>query len=145
MVTLGFRKRSALLLCMLGLAGCSSDKPATTTEPAAPATAEERLTAIGKAYQKAASRLGKPPRSAEDIKDDVEGGFTPELLRSPNDYEPFVVLWGVDLNKLPKSGDTGRSSPTRSAARKASASSCATPCPWRRCPRRNSARRRWPR
>ena len=106
MTSLRIRKRYALLLGVLGLLGCSSGKPATTG-PAAPETAEERLTAIGKAYLKAASRLGKPPRGAEDIKDDVEGGFTPELLRSPNDNEPFVILWGVDLNKLPKSGDAG--------------------------------------
>jgi hypothetical protein len=65
--------------------------------PAAPA---QRLLAIGNAYVNAAKRLGRPPKSFQEIMPDLPPDATEEYLRSPGDGERFVILWGVDFNKV---------------------------------------------
>ena len=81
------------LAITLALAGCSGrEKQRNPTE--------ERLYKIGKAYMQANHRLGRGPKDFEEIKPDLEGGITEDMLRSPNDGENFVILWGVDHAKL---------------------------------------------
>ena len=90
----------ALLAGMCGPLGCAG-KP--VDQPRAPA--EEQLYKLGKAYGQAAYRLKRAPTSFEEIKPNVEGPSTDDLLRSANDGEKFVILWGVDYNKLPPGKD----------------------------------------
>jgi hypothetical protein len=89
----------ALTFSLPGLLGCSGngDRPRNPTE--------ERLLEIGGAYVNAATRLGRAPRNFDDLKPNLENGATADFLRSPNDGEPFVVLWGVDFRKLPPGKD----------------------------------------
>jgi hypothetical protein len=64
------------------------------------APAEERLVKLGNAYVSAALRLGRAPEDFNDLKPEL-GDVTEDFLRSAGDGQPFVVLWGVDYNKLP--------------------------------------------
>ena len=52
----------------------------------------------------ASHRLERAPKSFEEIKPDLDGPVSDDLLRSPNDGEPFVILWGVDFVRLPPAG-----------------------------------------
>ena len=83
-------------LAGLTLAGCSS-RPKQQEEPAA-----FRLRKIAQAYQLASDLRGKPPRSAQELsrffKELGETGDPEELLRSPRDGEPFVIVFGVDFD-----------------------------------------------
>jgi hypothetical protein len=86
-----------ILLAALSLAGCFSRK--VVNRPTTPT--EDRLYKIGKAYQRASSRLNRAPVDFEELQPDLEPGDSEDLLRSPNDGEPFVILWGVDYRTLP--------------------------------------------
>ena len=88
--------KAGVLLVLIGLAGCSKKKKADQLDPS-----EERLLKIGRAYVQACHRLQRAPKNVEEIKPDIAGGFTDDLLRSENDGEPFVILWGVDYTQLP--------------------------------------------
>ncbi len=66
-----------------------------------PNTTEDRLLKIGNAYRNAVSRLGRAPKDFQELKPSLEGNATEDFLRSPNDGEPLVVIWGVDFDKLP--------------------------------------------
>jgi hypothetical protein len=91
-----FRKRFIVLLGLLGFIGCSNkgaDRQLDATE--------ERLLKVGQAYIKANYRLQRAPKNADEIKANWEGEFSDDVLRSPNDGEPFVILWGVDFATLP--------------------------------------------
>jgi hypothetical protein len=89
-------KRLALLLILLGLVGCGGGRKQGELNPT-----EQRLWTIGKAYVEACNGLGRAPTNFAEIKPYVEGEVSDDLLRSPNDGEPFVILWGVDYNRLP--------------------------------------------
>jgi hypothetical protein len=98
--TIRLWKGFALLVTMPILAGCSSprgDPPLTPTE--------ERLYKIGKAYIQATTRLKRAPRNFAEIKANLAGEVSDDWMRSANDGEPFVVLWGVDYNRLPPGRD----------------------------------------
>jgi hypothetical protein len=84
-----------IVLIAIGLTGCKGGR-ATSRNPT-----EERLYKIGKAYNDTCFRLQRPPENLEDIKPDIPGGFSDEVLISPNDGEKFVILWGVDFPTLP--------------------------------------------
>jgi hypothetical protein len=59
--------------------------------------AEKELSAIAVAYQDAMSQNERPPKSADDIKPFLKRFGDPEdLLVSPNDNQPYVIVWGVD-------------------------------------------------
>jgi hypothetical protein len=78
---------------LAGLAGCGSSDPKVV-----PLTAsEQKLTHVALAYREAHSRLHHGPKDADELKPFLkEFGDPEELLVSPNDGEPYVVVWGVD-------------------------------------------------
>jgi hypothetical protein len=55
------------------------------------------LRMVGEAYREYLSHEKKPPQAAD---------FAAEAAdwKSPRDEKPFVIVWGVDLNKLPDGG-----------------------------------------
>jgi hypothetical protein len=55
------------------------------------------LSEISVAYLKATTALNRPPKEASELKPYLEAGKEVEqLLTSPNDNKPFVILWGTD-------------------------------------------------
>lgn len=59
-----------------------------------------RLGAIQYAYQKAAQKLHRPPAKLEEIRPYLtELGNPEELLVSPRDGKPYVIVWGFDREK----------------------------------------------
>jgi hypothetical protein len=76
--------------------GCSRGGGVTTLPPTA-----DRLLALGNAYRNAVQRLGHPPKDFQELQPSLEGNASEEFLRSPTDGDPFVVMWGVDYDKLP--------------------------------------------
>jgi hypothetical protein len=53
-------------------------------------------------YAAAQRSLGRPPRGIEDLKAVAkEYGDLDRLLKSPNDGQPYAIVWGVDLGNAP--------------------------------------------
>jgi hypothetical protein len=60
----------------------------------------EHLTAIRKAYLAATKRLGHRPKNLEELKPSLAAEGNPdELLVSPNDNLPYVIVFGADPRK----------------------------------------------
>lgn len=85
------RPRAVILACVL--AGCASPPPEEQIDPA-----ERRLRLLHGAYEAAFRRLGRPPRDAQELAEHLPRGE--DVLVSPNDGEPFVVLWGVSCTPV---------------------------------------------
>jgi hypothetical protein len=66
---------------------------------------EDRLVKIAVAYNNATTHLDRPPRDFAEIKPYLGSGSTEDVMRSPNDGEEFVVLWGIDYDSLPPRRD----------------------------------------
>jgi hypothetical protein len=84
-------KLPAVLLASLG--GClnSTPKVIPLTE------SEQNLTSIAKAYVDAHEDLHQAPKNADELKPYLKPyGDPDQLLTSPNDGEPYVVVWGAD-------------------------------------------------
>ena len=94
------KTRWSLLLALFTLSGCSHGGSEHTLTPA-----EDRLVKIGQAYINATNHLKHAPKSLAEIQPYFDGGVADDITRSPNDGEEFVVLWGVDYNKLPPRRD----------------------------------------
>jgi hypothetical protein len=82
--------------CALGLllaaAGCRPE-----TDVVALTQAEQELTYIAVAYSEAHSQLGRGPKDAEELKPFLKDfGDPDDLLISPNDEQPYVVVWGAN-------------------------------------------------
>jgi hypothetical protein len=82
---------SGVLAVLCGTAaGCG------TTEREAP-TGYQNLVSVGKAYLAATDTLERPPANLNDLKPFLEKQGDPAtLLRSPEDGEDYVIIWGVD-------------------------------------------------
>jgi len=79
----------------LGLSGCSGCGSQVNVIPLSPA--EKELMWIAMAYQDAFSQHERPPKSADDIKPFLKRfGDVEDLLVSPNDSQPYVVVWGAN-------------------------------------------------
>jgi hypothetical protein len=60
----------------------------------------ENLTSIRKAYMAATTRLGRPPKNLDELKPSLAAeGNVEELLISPNDGLPYVIIYGADPRK----------------------------------------------
>jgi hypothetical protein len=77
-------------------AGCWSSEPHVVPL----SNSEKNLSRIATAYIDAHEKLGRPPKSVDDLKPSLKEAGTPEdVLISPNDGEPYVVIWGVDPSR----------------------------------------------
>lgn len=75
------------------MAGCSSPAPPKANP------AEENLRKIASAYGQAASARKKAPTELNQLLPYLkEHGDPDEILRSTNDHEPFVIVWGVNTS-----------------------------------------------
>jgi hypothetical protein len=84
---------------LAGLAGCGPQDPHVVPLTAA----ENRLKFVAMAYTDAHSSLGHPPENPDELRPFLKAfGDPDELLTSPNDGKPFVVIWG----KNPTGGPT---------------------------------------
>jgi hypothetical protein len=80
---------------ILFLAGCS-DRVKVTELP----QGEKNLRIIFRAYTQAAQRLGHSPKNTEELKPFLqEYGNPDELLISPNDGKPYVIVPGLNLKR----------------------------------------------
>ena len=65
----------------------------------------QNLQKIAVAYAQATTHLNRPPQNLNDLMPSLkQQGDPAEILRSPDDGEPYVILWGVDFRKPPSSG-----------------------------------------
>lgn len=81
------------------LAGCSGG-PKVTELP----QGEKNLRIIFKAYTQAAYRLGHSPANAEELKPYLKDYGNPDdLLISPNDGKPYVIVPNVNLKNMQSS------------------------------------------
>jgi hypothetical protein len=88
-----------LVACVAGV-GCGGARP----EPASPAG--QHLERIGNAYLRATIGFNHPPANEKELLPFLrEQGKPEELLRSPADGEPFVLVWGVELRRLTATGN----------------------------------------
>jgi hypothetical protein len=92
------RLRLGLPLVLVGLSGCSGCSGCGSQPHVVPLTpAEQALTRIAMAYNDAHSQLGRGPKNADELKPFLkEFGDPDQLLVSPNDGQPFVVVWGAN-------------------------------------------------
>jgi hypothetical protein len=90
----------ALALALGTVSGCSRKSIDLAESPTA-----NRLYTFGKAYIEANAKLNRGAKNLAEVKPYLPPGTPEDLLRSPNDGEEFVVLWGVDFNKLPPGPD----------------------------------------
>jgi hypothetical protein len=83
--------RRAGTLLLLTLAGCSGT--ATVGER----TDVDHLQKVATAYMQATVKAGRPPAGPNDLKPFLKGqDDVAALLVSPNDGQPYVILWGTD-------------------------------------------------
>jgi hypothetical protein len=96
------RRLGVLLLCAgaltgAGLPGCTGPPQPQENQAAA------HLRTIIQAYDLALYHKGRPPRDAEELKPFLKQLREHEdpdvLLRSPNDGQPYEIVWGVNLNQ----------------------------------------------
>ena len=81
------------LLLILGLlvGGCSAGNLQTAAHDGGP------LMLLGNLYQQATQKTGQPPAKPEDLVPYLPAGKSiDELLKSPTDGQPYVILWGTD-------------------------------------------------
>jgi len=61
----------------------------------------DNLSKIQRAYDLAVKSLGRPPARVEELRPFLKDAGDPDqILRSPRDGQPYVVLCGVDFRKL---------------------------------------------
>ncbi len=86
--------RLALPLWLVGLSGCGGCGTSVNVIPLT--KAENALSKVALAYTDATGQLGHPPKNAEELKPFLKPFGNPdELLVSPNDGQPYVVVWGA--------------------------------------------------
>jgi hypothetical protein len=86
-----------LALLLASLVGCG---PSVHVVPMTPA--EKNLTHVLMAYSDACGRLGRGPKNVEELKPFLkELNISEDVLVSPNDGEPFVIVWGAGIQGGP--------------------------------------------
>ena len=87
---------AVLLAGLTGCSGCPGSSPAVVRTPIP--KAEQDLCSIAQAYREVFEQTGKAPESFDDLRKCLTelGGNPDEMRTSPNDGQPYVVLWGAD-------------------------------------------------
>jgi hypothetical protein len=84
--------------------GCGSSKPVVVDSVAS----QKNLQRIAGAYAMFAAKQGRPPKDLNDLKPQLEGGpdklVASEVLRSPDDGEEYVIIYGVSVIELAQKG-----------------------------------------
>jgi hypothetical protein len=89
------RSRVALLV-LFAAAGCGNPQPVVTPLP----KAEQDLCSIAQAYREAFERTNRAPESFDELRPYLTSFGNPDDMRvSPNDGQPYVVMWGADPTK----------------------------------------------
>jgi hypothetical protein len=91
-----------LLLACLTTEGCGpSGTPVIREDPT-----RQNLEKIGDAYIRATIANNRPPANLDELVRHLRHQGDPQkILFSPNDEEPFVIVWGVELRRLKARGD----------------------------------------
>src|SRR5947208_2862404 len=92
--------RSSVLLALglLSLAGCGPRVIVRETSD----HGGDHLVTLNRIYMAAQRNLGRPPRNVDDLRSAAkELGDLDHLLISPNDGQPYAIVWGVDLGNAP--------------------------------------------
>jgi len=88
--------RTSLLIIAAAAAGCGRNDPVVTPLP----KAEHDLCSIAQAYREAFEQDNKAPESFDELRPFLASFGNPDDMRvSPNDGQPYVVIWGADPNK----------------------------------------------
>jgi hypothetical protein len=83
------------ILWLLGLAMAAGCGPPPAVSP----QEQDHLGTLFAAYADARAKLGRPPASLEELKPHLATyGASEEILTSPRDGQPYIIVWGVDLN-----------------------------------------------
>jgi len=93
-----------LVILTSALVGCSSpitsDPGTFEVDPA-----QQQIQQIGTVYLNATVRLNRPPQKRDELLADLKPLGPPDkTLRSKNDGEEFVIVWGVELRELKATG-----------------------------------------
>jgi hypothetical protein len=63
---------------------------------------DANLATIGRLYVQAELKLGRPPRVSDELKPFLPAdGNLDQLLISPNDNQPYVIVWGAKMASTP--------------------------------------------
>lgn len=90
-----------LLLGAVILSGCSS--PYSEYEP--PKESADHLLLLGRTYAFAQQTLGHPPKNVEELEPFLaQFGDADDLLCSPVDGTPYVIIWGTTIEAKPTDG-----------------------------------------
>src|ERR1700687_3512944 len=85
----------ALVLVSVAASGCSGRGASGESSKDT-----ENLTSIRKAFIAATTRLGRPPKNLDELKPSLAAeGNVEDLLISPNDGLPYVIVYGADPRK----------------------------------------------
>lgn len=96
----GARLVAVVHMALVALTGATGCTPSEVVVQAKLEPAHESLMRVGTAYYRFNTRYGKAPTGVADLKPFLkEFGNPDELLRSPRDGEPYVICWGVDLQR----------------------------------------------
>ena len=80
--------------------GCSSSDPVNVSKTRSEQIANLQM--IRAAYNQAIETTGRPPANEKEARRFLEAFGNPdEILKSPVDGEPYIVIWGVNLKNVP--------------------------------------------
>jgi|SRR5262245_7414674 len=87
--------RGGPLLLLVSLSACGSGPDVVRFS-----NAEQELTFVAMAYGDAHAKLGRGPKNSDELKPFLKTfGDPDDLLISPNDGQPYVVVWGLDPSR----------------------------------------------
>jgi hypothetical protein len=94
----------AVGLALVFLSGCSSNK-----QPHEPSKEEDAISLVGRAYRDASLALKRGPKSLNELKPYLKKHGDPDhSLVSPNDGQPYQIIWGVIPSRPSRSSAENR-------------------------------------
>jgi hypothetical protein len=94
-----------------GMAGCGSDGTSPKELPP-PTECQKRLLIIGDSYVRITQKLNRPPNNLTELtlalrdyaRAQGSAGKVEDILKSPDDGQPFEIVWGVMLLQMKERG-----------------------------------------